>query len=59
MQKKTVSSTTRQWEEELMALIKAEILAEPGTSMLAQANVSMVEMSRLLQKDLKQMALFL
>ena len=53
MQKKTASQNSRllYWEEELMVLIKAKILAEAETSMRAQANMSVEEVSWLLQKS--------
>lgn len=53
MQKKTANPNSRllYWEEELMVLIKAKILAEAETSMRAQANMSVEEVSWLLQKS--------
>lgn len=53
MQKKTARPSGRllYWEEELMWLIKAKILAEAGTSMRAHANMSIAEVIRLLQKS--------
>lgn len=53
MQKKTASLNRRllYWEEELMVLIKAKIMAEAETSMRAQANMSVDEVSRLLRKS--------
>lgn len=53
MQKKTASPNGRllYWEEELMGLIKAKILAEAGTSMRAHTNMSVEEAIRMLQKN--------
>ena len=53
MQKKTARPDSRllRWEEELMGLIKAKVLAEAETSMRAQANMSIEEVSQLLQNS--------
>lgn len=53
MRKKTANPNGRllRWEEELMGLVKAKILAEAETSMRAQANMSVEEVSWLLQKS--------
>lgn len=53
MQKKTANPNGRLlcWEEGLMGLIKAKILAEAETSILAQANMSIEEVGRLLRKS--------
>ena len=53
MQKKTARPNNRllYWEEELMGLINAKILAEAETSIRAQANMSVEGVSRLLRKS--------
>ena len=53
MQKKGGNPNGRmlRWEEELMKLIKAKILSEAGTSMRAQANMSLEGVNRLLRKS--------
>ena len=53
MQKKTARPDSRllRWEEELMGLIKAKVLAEAETSMRAQANMSIEKVSQLLQNS--------
>ena len=53
MQKKTArpDSQLLRWEEELMGLIKAKVLAETETSMWAQTNMSIEEVSQLLQNS--------
>lgn len=53
MQKKNASPDSRLllWEEELMGLIKARIMAETETSMRAHTNISIEGVIWLLQKN--------